>query len=78
MATIGQFQNTLKNKAKRNLIEHELGKDLIHRIELAGGELKLSNGKEAFEFVNVSEDLQTELEKKIPAVQKGLQQWRLD
>ncbi|MCX3266487.1 MAG: hypothetical protein ABWZ79_16215 [Pedobacter agri] len=78
MATIGQFQDNLKNKAKKYLIEHELGKDLIQRIELAGGELKLSNGKKAFEFLNISKDLQTELEEKIPGVQQGLQKWRLD
>ncbi|AZI27568.1 MULTISPECIES: hypothetical protein [Pedobacter] len=78
MATIGQFQDNLKNRAKKYLIEHELGKDLIQRIELAGGELKLSNGKKAFEFLNISKDLQTELEEKIPGVQQGLQKWRLD
>lgn len=78
MGTIRQFQNNLRNKAKRNLIEQELGKDLLHRIELAGGELKIYNGQESFEFLNITPDLQVELEKKIADVQKGLQKWQLE
>ncbi|RZJ40030.1 MAG: hypothetical protein EOO19_16145 [Chryseobacterium sp.] len=78
MATIGQFQNELRNKAKRHLIEHEIGKDLIQRIMSTGGELKLTNGNDSFEFLNISPDLQPELEKRIPIVQQGLQKWQLD
>lgn len=78
MATIRQFQNELTSKAKRNLIEHELGKDLIQRIESEGGELKIYSTNPTFEFLNVSADLQHELDKKMSVIESGLKRWKFD
>ena len=78
MATIGQFQSKLITKTKRYLIEKEIGRDLMRRIESTGGVLHLEAGNNFFEFINVSPELKTELEDKIADIRKGLSKWQLE
>ncbi|SES02863.1 hypothetical protein [Pedobacter rhizosphaerae] len=79
MATITQFQAALKEKSKRLLVEHSLGKNLIDKIESAGGRWTAKEGSDFYEFNDVPAELKPELDKKLRSAQQRLhdmdQQW---
>ncbi|WP_421939025.1 hypothetical protein [Pedobacter sp.] len=72
MATITQFQNALKSKTKRLLVEQSLGKSLIDRIESAGGRLTAKEGSNDYEFDGIPAELKPEVDKKLRSAQQRL------
>lgn len=81
MATIKEFQDVLKSKSNRLLIEQSLGKNLISRIESGGGSWKIHDSKNIYEFINVPIDLKPELDEKLLHAQQRIndveQQWKV-
>lgn len=79
MATIQQFQDVLKDKTNQLIVEYSIGKDLIERIKEGGGEWKVRDDKDIYEFINIPFELEKELKNKMrlgeERIRKIGQQW---
>lgn len=79
MATIQQFQDVLKDKTNQLIVEYSIGKDLIERIKEGGGEWKVRDDNDIYEFINIPFELEKELKNKMrlgeERIRKIRQQW---
>lgn len=79
MATISEFQQALKSKFRQSLVTRIIGKELIGKIELAGGKWQFKEEEDSYQLSEIPEKLRLEFDAKLQQAQKRLhdmdQQW---